>query len=214
MTADHGMATNYDLDALVSASAGHVARASWTAIIHATGPDATMAAASPKLLAWCAERLEPFCHHRIFVVPHDTTSEVRPVLDELLQGAFKLIGQREALGVGNALQWCQAAVKTPRVIVMALAGTCLTDDAMRACMTFFKQNPDTQLVRPMLEEKDAGALFFKSSSLFRGLTDAGASVLRGLPHPVQGLSPLVSCLDKYPGDVVNVRIKKTDICFA
>ena len=189
------MPTFYNLDELTLPASAHVARASWTAIIHAVGPETHEASSAHKLLAWCAERLEPFCHHMIFVVPHGSALWVRPVLESLMNGPFKLISQREPLGVGNALQLCQAAVKTPRVIVMEAGPMALNDEAMQACMTFARQNPDAQLIVPkvVMEEGeiDCGTSFFKSAALFRGLSEAGASILRGLQGPRQSFHSII-----------------------
>ena len=145
----------------------------------------------------------------VFVVPHGSDVLVRPVLENLMNGPFLLIGQREPLGVGQALSLCQTVVKTPRVIVMEAGEIALADGAMHSCMTFAKQSPDTQLIVPILMteegETGCGTFFFKSAALFRGLSSAGAAPLRG------GLMPLIPQLDKTFGNVVTLRIKKTHL---
>jgi hypothetical protein len=198
------MADFYNLSELALPPSVHVARASWTAIIHDVGSRPAAESSPHKRLAWCAERLEPFCHHMAFVVPHGSDVLVRPVLENLMNGPFKLIGQREPLGVGQALALCQTVVKTPRVIVMEAGETALADEAMFACVTLAKQNPDAQLIVPMLVtdqgETGCGTFFFKSAALFRGLRERDQNLLSLMPS-----------LDNAPGAVIVLRIKESDL---
>ncbi len=151
------MSNVYNIDELSMAAVSGFPAARWTAVIPAAGRGTRLGGASPKILYpllgkplvdWAVLRLKPFCRDIIFVLAPGAEAVVRPRLEALIPGRFRIVVQEEPLGMGHAVGLCRPLIKSSHCIIMWVDQVALSERTVLGCLGLADGHPEANLVFP------------------------------------------------------------------
>jgi bifunctional UDP-N-acetylglucosamine pyrophosphorylase / glucosamine-1-phosphate N-acetyltransferase len=168
--------------------------ARWTAVIPAAGRGSRLGSDRPKILypvagrlliEWLLDFLEPSCSRFVFVLSPGGVAEVRPELDRLIPGHYKIVVQEVSRGMGDAVELALPAVATPNVAIVWGDQVALRRSSVDACLRLHDGPLDPAVTCPTVFRRHPYIHFDRDSA---GRINGLRQAREGDPMPEEGES--------------------------